>query len=260
MRLVGKHEGKHCYNKPQMNLIADGLHITGSDTGTGKVAVFLHGWGNDHTVFDGISAGLSGYRQITPDLPGFGGSQTPKEGWDVERYANFVKTLLSKLEITKVDLLVGHSFGGRIALVLAGNKMIDINELVLIASHGLPEPKSLKNQGLKHAAKLANILPKSVKEKVGRNLRSSDYQSAKGVMRQTFRQIINQDATEQAKAVAIRTLLIYGELDNVTPVEFGQRLHKLISKSQLAVVKGARHHLHQDDSQQVLKIIKDFIK
>jgi pimeloyl-ACP methyl ester carboxylesterase len=63
---------------------------------------------------------MTGYRACALNLPGFGGSEEPPDAWSVGDYADFVRDFLTERGIRSVTL-IGHSFGGRIAIKLAGN-------------------------------------------------------------------------------------------------------------------------------------------
>lgn len=242
-----------------MQLIVDGLHITGSDTGKGPVALLLHGWGSDHKTFTPLLPALAGYRVVAPDLPGFGGSQPPPEAWSVRDYAEFTSSLLKKLKITEVDLLIGHSFGGRISLEMLGLNLVPCRQAVLLASHGLPESASLKRSSVKILAKTGKVLtaawPESTRNTLRRRLYrlagSEDYLNS-GVMKDTFVKIINQDATELASQIKSPVKLIYGDQDQTTPIRLGQRLEQLIPAAKLVVVSGAGHYVHIDQPQAVM--------
>lgn len=240
-------------------MIVNGLHISGVDQGKGPVALLLHGWGNDHKALLLIASELKGYRVIIPDLPGFGGSQPPKEAWGVEEYAQFCLDLLAKLEVDKIDILIGHSFGGRISLVLAGQNMLPIEKMILLSSHGLPEPSNPKASMLKLLAKIGKLAPAPLRRAAGRRLASTDFLKSSGIMREVFKRVITQDATGQARAVGCPTLLIYGEQDNVTPPDMGRRLHSLIAGSQLELIEGAGHHPQEHDIERVNQLIRKFI-
>lgn len=242
-----------------MNLVVDDLHVRGSDEGSGKAALLLHGWGNDHSSFNGLAETLSGYRLIAPDLPGFGGSQPPPSAWGVADYAQFVSHLLDKLEIKRLDLLIGHSFGGRIALELAGSGRLEPGKLVLMSSHGLPEPRTAKSVGIGLLARLGKVLPASVRGRFGAKLASADYQAASGVMRDVLKKVISQDATERARAINLPTLLIYGSEDEVTPPAMGRRLAGLINGAELAIVPEAGHFVHLEQPTRTGRLIKDFL-
>lgn len=86
-------------------------------------AVFLHGWGGDSQSFSGAENYLNslGVGYVAPDLPGFGKSGYDVE-WDIFDYADCVSALIKQMGTVT---LVGHSFGGRIALILGNQKSIE---------------------------------------------------------------------------------------------------------------------------------------
>jgi pimeloyl-ACP methyl ester carboxylesterase len=250
-----------------MNLIVNDLHIGGIDTKHGdKTAVLLHGWGTDSSTFSQISQVFDGYRIISPDLPGFGKSQPPNEPWGVKQYARFVVALLNKLELNSVDVFLGHSFGGRILLELVGTKMFEPKKLILLSSHGLPEPKSIKGRVGLIAAKIGSIatsfLPISTQEKLKvklySTLGSQDYISS-GSIQTTFKKVIAQDATKIARLIDCPTLLVYGQQDITTPPEFGRQFNRLIPNSVLELVEDAGHYVHQDQPEAVKHLIRNYL-
>lgn len=243
-----------------MDVIVNGLHVKGTDSGRGPVALLLHGWGGDHKTIVDLKSALPGHRIIAPDLPGFGGSQPPGEAWGIERYGEFIIDLLHKLNVKQTDILVGHSFGGRIALDLVGNGRATPNQLILLASHGLQERRTLGSRLLGLAANLSHVLPAAWRTAVGRRFRSEDYQATTGVMSQVFLNVIAQDATQAASRIQTKTLLIYGLDDKTTPPDMGRRFNRLIVGSRLELVEGAGHYVHLDQPERVAKLIKEFIK
>src|SRR3989338_7107803 len=102
-----------------------GTRVFVSFTGKGRPLLCLHGWGNSvsHEVFANLTEALQDdpVQIIAPDLPGFGKSGEPPHAWTVDDYADCVEELVSQLQLNDVFLL-GHSFGGRIALKLAARQ------------------------------------------------------------------------------------------------------------------------------------------
>lgn len=242
-----------------MNLIVRGLHVAGSDSGHGPVALLLHGWGTDHTSLMNLAPTLAGYRVLAPDLPGFGGSQPPTEAWDVVAYAKFVIDLLEKAGIQELDLLLGHSFGGRIALELVGRDMLKPKKLVLLASHGLPEKLTPRQKALAAGARFGKLLPQSLRQRIGGRFGSPDYRATSGVMRQIFKNVIAQDATNSARNIHVPTLFIYGAVDDTTPPSMGHALHERVEGSRLEVVDQAGHYVQIDQPEVVNQLVKEFI-
>ena len=94
--------------------------------------LFLHGWGQNIEMMKKIADPLKdNNRIIILDLPGFGESEEPKTAWSLDDYVKMIHSLLDKLNIQAVSL-VGHSFGGKIALLYAST--YKINKLVVLAS------------------------------------------------------------------------------------------------------------------------------
>ena len=100
------------------------IRINGLETfyqldGQGDPVVLLHGWGASSQSLSGVAACLAPiFRVLSVDLPGFGWSQAPPVAWGVADYADHVRQLLDEAQIERAALL-GHSFGGRIAIRLA---------------------------------------------------------------------------------------------------------------------------------------------
>ena len=94
--------------------------------------VLLHGWGQNIEMMQPIGDNFKDKFQILIiDLPGFGRSSEPKYPWSLDEYVEVIKKLLDKLKI-KNPIMMGHSFGGKLALLYASK--YDVKKLVLFAS------------------------------------------------------------------------------------------------------------------------------
>lgn len=249
-------------------MIVEELTVAYEDEGSGSVALFLHGWGADHRNLEPLISAFAGYRILSLDLPGFGGSEVPPETWDVHDYSEFVEKCMEKLGVAgKVDVVLGHSFGGRIGLELMADHQDFAKKLILLASHGLPEPRtarSVVSSMLAKSGKAATFfLPENLKSKLRRKLYSfagsNDYLQS-GVMRETFLEVIKQDVSALAPSIKTPTLLLYGENDTTTPPALGEQLAELIPESKLIVIPDAGHYLHLDQPQKVIRYITDWLK
>ena len=97
-----------------------GGNLFGATTGSGRPWVLaLHGWRRTHVDFDAVVGGPDPLDAVALDLPGFGVSPEPPEGWGAEDYASFVSAVLDEM-VDRV-VVIGHSFGGRVAVHLAAN-------------------------------------------------------------------------------------------------------------------------------------------
>ena len=249
-----------------MKVVVQNLAVEYMDEGNGPVVLLLHGWKSDLHTFDPLISALVGsFRVIRLGLPGFGGSEVPRESWGGGEYALFVKAFIQKLGIS-VDTLIGHSFGGRITLKGVGFGELHPKKVVLIASAGLAKHKTVRNRLFGILAKLGKVLtfvfPASVRRSLRRRLYqatgSSDYLNA-GVLKETSLKVIREDLSGYAKGVEVPTLLIWGEGDIATPLSDGKRLAELISGSRLEIVEGAGHFVHQERPKEVAELIKKFV-
>ena len=251
-----------------MKIIINNLAVEYQEEGKGPVILFLHGWMTSLHTFDGITPPLSGtFRMVRLDFPGFGGSEAPKESWGVGDYVQFVKSFCSKLGI-QPDVLVGHSFGGRVILKGVSEGALTAQKLVLIASAGLKTNKS-KAKLFLVASKIGKMglvfLPNGIKERLRRKLYgmagSTDYLDISSpVMKETFLLSTKEDLADSALRVQVPTLLIWGKNDVDTPLSDGKRLQMLISGSKLEVIDGVAHFVHEEKPEEVAKLIKDFIE
>ncbi len=230
----------------------------------GPTTVMLHGWGDNLHTFDALVRQMPGYRIVRLDLPGFGQSERPREAWGVEEYALFVANFLKKLSIDSY-VLVGHSFGGRIAIRGVGTKMLSPSKVVLIASAGVKKTRTLKNYVLRVVAKAVKALtlvwPLSrYRQQIRKRLYGaigSDYFAA-GSMRDIYLKVVAEDLLPFARQIAVPTLLIWGKNDRSTPLEDGQRIHAAIAGSTLRVFEGT-HFVHQERAVEIAEAIKEFV-
>src|SRR5687768_12741940 len=107
-------------NEPPITFMTlDNLRIAESSAGDGIPVLLLHGWGANIGLMWPLGEALArlGWRVYVPDMPGFGQSDPPPGAWGIHEYADFVLHYLDYHALSQVHL-VGHSFGGRLGLVL----------------------------------------------------------------------------------------------------------------------------------------------
>ena len=128
-------------------------------------------------------------RCVLADCAGFGKSAEPKAPYTVADYAADVLSLADGLGAERFAL-VGHSFGGRVALELAAHHPERVCALALVDAAGL-RPRRKPSYYLRVAAH------KVLKRLVGSGLRgSSDYRALSPVMKATFVNVVNYDQTQ----------------------------------------------------------------
>lgn len=236
-----------------MNIEVDGYNICYKISGNGEeTVVMLQGWGTDLGVYDTVAGSINEkYTFVQFDLPGFGGSDEPKEAWNVDAYADFFCKFMEALNIRKAAL-IGHSYGGRVIIKLAAREELpfEITRIVLIDSAGILPKRSFKQKmNIKKYKLLKKFLnmkliyamfPELIDDWRSRQ-GSADYRNASPMMKQCLVMAVNEDLTDLLPKIKQDTLLIWGDKDTATPIEDAKIMEEKIPNSGLAVLKGAGH-------------------
>ena len=207
--------------------------------GKGRTCVLaLHGWARSGADFGRI---LDGTDALAVHLPGFGTTPTPPEAWGTVEYADHLAEALAG---TGPFVVVGHSFGGRVAVRLAVRHPELVSSLVITGAplvRATPPPRpSLVFRVLKrlHAA---HLIPASVMDRVRKNSGSDDYRAAEGVMRGVFVHVVGEDYREDLAALRVPVHLVWGELDDSAPLAGARLAAETIPGARLDVVDGGGH-------------------
>ena len=229
------------------------------DTG-GKIAVFLPGWRSQGSVWFPLMQALAidGIGSVSIDLSGFGASPASKESMSVQNYADIVLELLEKLHLQDVTL-VGHSFGGRVAIVCAAKHTPFVSRLVLVDSAGFVNRLPFFSFFLPIARVLfAPSYMQGLRRFIYRLLGAEDY-IATPELTETFKRVIAEDLTNEMKKINIPTLLVWGQNDQDTPMSYAHRMQKLIPNSQLVLLPRAGHFSFVDDTKSVNTVLRHFV-
>ena len=231
------------------------LNVNYVQYGKGKDIVLLHGWGQNIQMMDPLGKNFSNDFQITIlDLPGFGSSDIPDYAYNINDYTDFLHEFLSSLNIEN-PILIGHSFGGRIAINYAS--IYKVEKLVLFGSPFIVrEKKGFKVTLLKtlKQVKFLNGLADIMKKHMG----SEDYRAANGVMREILVKTVNTDLRDAASKINSSTLLIWGENDDAVPVSEARELELTIKDSALIVLPGS-HYCYLENLGRVVSILEHFL-
>ncbi|PIS38775.1 MAG: hypothetical protein COT34_01945 [Candidatus Nealsonbacteria bacterium CG08_land_8_20_14_0_20_43_11] len=235
--------------------------------GVPKTIVILHGWGSSSHSWLRAKALLEakGYNALTPDLPGFGRMKPPLRSWRIDDYVEWVKDFLTDLELDRVFLL-GHSFGGRIAIKLAAKYPELFAGLILVSAGGIKHKKTPWQAFLFYLAKIGGFLYIFSFFPFFRRLfyrfivRRRDYFEADGVMRETFKKVIEEDLAPLLKEISVPTAIIWGEKDKMTPVSDGQLMNTEIKSSVLTIIPENGHALNLDASEKLVAAIIEFLR
>ena len=221
----------------------------------GKDILLLHGWGQNIEMMKILGDNFADkYRITILDFPGFGQSEEPHESWSVEQYSLMLEELVKKLKIKK-PIVIGHSFGGRVAICYSSRNPIE--KLVLFGSPCIRTEKKLplkvrimkKMKQIPYMSKIADIM----KNYIG----SRDYKAASPIMRDTLVKVVNEDLSKFAREIEEPTLLIWGEYDEEAPVEEAKELEKIMIDAALIILPGT-HYAYIENLGRVVTILNKF--
>lgn len=259
------------------------INLYASINGRGAPLILLHGFGSSSYSFHYLVEALSEkFKLYNLDLKGFGDSPKPKD----YRYSVYDQAVLVSKFIKKHDLknvtLIGHSYGGGVALSLALMDQSNIKKMVLIdpAAYRQYIPSLIRHLQIPIVGPLGfYILPsyyevkesyryafydhskieKSTLDIMAKNL---DKEDAKSTYLYAIEDLIPDDIDEISKRyreIKTPTLLIWGEKDVVIGKSKGYRLKKDLPNSKLMVIKNCGHIPHEEKPEIVLKYLLDFL-
>lgn len=222
----------------------------------------LHGWTQDLSKWDPLVKTLkkSGHKIKLLPIPGL--TAKLEKPWNLNDYYNwFLKEIGNQDHIN----LVGHSFGGRIAIRFVVKNPNLVKKLILIDSAGI-RPASF-------SAVAKRLLFKTV-AKVGKKVTASsharkilyqivgekDYYQANKTLAQTMTNVVGEDQKSELQFIKAHTLIIWGSNDKITPIDDGRLMNKDITGSTLKIIDGAGHSPQYSHSDQVTGLITDFLK
>jgi len=219
--------------------------------GNGKLLLLLHGWsfGISKERYQPLIDELSKYyRVIAIDFPGFGKSDLPNEPWGVIDYSRWLSDFLIKNKL-QPEIILGHSFGGRVAIKGVAFKLLNPKKVILVASAGI-ERKGIVIRAIRF---LSAIVPGFIKKRL--NFGSKDYRESLGVMRESMKLVVGESLEKDMLNIKTPCLLIWGNEDATTPLWHGKLMNKLLSNSELKIIDGANHGLAYKEVDKVTNLI-----
>ena len=257
------------------------LHVT--TYGQGPPVVLLHGFGASSYSFSRIIPELSKhFRLYAIDLKGFGKADKPDDArYSVYDQAVLVENFLRKNHLHDV-IVIGHSYGGGVALSLALIDPARIKKMVLIdaAAYRQQLPKLIRwlqipffgafgfyllpahfevAESYRYAFYDDRKIPSDIVQRYTENLNRP---GAKRVYLEASHQLIPQDidcVSKYYKTIKIPTLIIWGANDIVIPKNKAYRLHRDLKNSQLVVLPRCGHIPHEECPEKVIKLLEKFI-
>ncbi len=233
--------------------------------------LLLHGWGACIASFAPIMNELQKYRRVVAlDFPGFGESAPLEKTFCVDDYTAITAAFIRALGIAGADI-IAHSFGGRVAILLASKYPELVGRIVFTDAAGVRPRRGCKYyfktytykvlkklSGSASGVRLCKLFGIDVKKKI-QNAGSEDYRALSGPMRATFVSVVNQDLTPYLSSIKAPSLLIYGREDKETPVRYGEIMEKHIPDAGLVVLEHAGHYSYLDQFARYMAVVKVFL-
>lgn len=253
----------------EKDIVIDGvrMHYDVSGPESAPPVVLMHGWGCDHTTVRSIAAILEpGMRVYSLDLPGHGRSDEPPGVWGVDEYTRMVERFCVLNDIED-PVLIGHSFGGRIGLLMASRN--PVSRMVLVDGAGIKPRRKLSYYIKVYSFKTARkILPVLFGRRRGQMMidrwrgkaGSADYRNSSPVMRAVMSRCVNQDLRHVMPRIKASTLLVWGAKDTATPLSDAKYMEKHIPDAGLVVFEDAGHYSFLDNAWEFRSVMKEFFK
>ncbi len=216
-----------------------------------KSLVILHGWGHNGNLWKSL-ADKFGPNASALDLPGFGNEPLVKDDWGVPEYADWV---IEKIKNKKEVILIGHSFGGRIAAEIASKNPKYLKALVLSGAPCIYRPTTLTKTKIKFYKFMKILVPHNIRK----YFYSGGLKSA-GKLEKIFRKAVSYDQTQKLINIKVPTLLVWGEKDLDVPVNIAEEMNKLISNSELKIIEDTGHNSYLENPNLFYAYVKKFIK
>lgn len=283
----GRHDGI-VTGIPLSQVVIHGHDVSYRRAGDGEVVLLIHGLAGSSVTWRDVQPALAtSFDVIAPDLLGHGESAKPVGDYSLGAFASGMRDFLAVLGVTSATV-VGHSFGGGVAMQLAYQHPELCDRLVLVGSGGLGREvswllRSVTLPGAEHLMPL--IFPKPVADVgsvVGRALggvgvRSPrlaemwrSYASLAGAPNRkafvrTIRTVIEPGGQMVSAldrlylAAHLPTLIVWGERDEIIPVRHARVAHEAVPGSRLVVMEGVGHFPHLEAPARFLDVLTDFL-
>ncbi len=237
--------------------------------------VILHGWGSNSLRWQRVKELLEkkGIEALVLDMPGFGITPSPERPWGRDDYISWIFQKVKEKNWQKFNLL-GHSFGGGLAVKIAANpdlfkKGKRIEKLILCAP-AIIRRKSVKSFLFYWAAYLGKkffslpvikIFNPLAKKLIYKLAGTRDYYLADGIMKEVMKKTWKEeDLLLSLEKIEIPTLILWGKKDDVLPLKDAYKIKEKIRNSELKIIREAKHSPHREVPDKLAEIIINFLQ
>ncbi len=255
-------------------LIVEGVELHWTERGAGSPVVVLHGLSDSERTWWPVMAELGRrHRVLGLDLPGCGLSARPDASYALDWQASLVDAWLNRIGVTTSDV-VGHSFGGGVAMWLLLYRAKSIRRLALVAPGGLGRDLAIELR----LASLPFVVERFGQPWMGAATRFVTYLNGHSLTADEWRQLHHRNAspgTARAFARTVRDVaswrgqtrhflhragevetlpaiaLFWGDNDRIIPSRQGKELCSVLENCTLELFPDAGHFLHWQRPQEL---------
>jgi pimeloyl-ACP methyl ester carboxylesterase len=244
-----------------------------------KHLIILHGWQSSKERWQKVKEEIerAGIRVIVPDIPGFKKETELNRPWNLNDYVNWFDRFIDDSkracpELVEGFFLLGHSFGGRMTIKIAArgqNK--NLKGVILVSAAGIKKQPSLCDKTLIMLAKAIKAcrierIP-VLKQAFGLFRRffyryilgKTDYLRAQGFLKETFKNVIDEDLSIFLDKIFLPTLIIWGREDKLTPLKNAHLMKEKIKNSEIKILEDFGHDLNIKAPEKLAEEVIKFI-
>ena len=228
--------------------------FTYTNNSSKNTILFLHGWGCNKNYFSSLAKKIKFANTLIIDLPGFGDNQNLIIPFTLKDYADSIFLFLKKNKIN-TTAIIGHSFGGKISVLLSSK--IKIKFMILLS----PSILNKRRSPTYYAKILIYKLMKNIKALTPftKKMGSDDYKVLTPTMKKTMSNVINTKCKKEFSKINLPILLIFGNKDKTTPPYLGKKLSKYNKNTALILLEG-NHFFYFQNENIIVNIIEEMIK
>jgi len=233
----------------------------------------LHGWGGSKESWTPLRESLddADIEILTPDLPGFGDEPDPPRPWTVDDYAAWIRDWTADNRTGKGPLwIIGHSHGGRTAIVIAAKEILPVDRLFLCAP-------AINRKQRYHVRRVIGVtlartgkfflsipvlstLAPVARKLLYKLLRVHDYERASPTMQRTLILVTKNDLTPLLPTITQPVDLFWGTDDTQTPISDAHHMQTFLPHCEAHFYAGTRHAVHKTNVREIAIIIRQRLR
>ncbi|MDO8524015.1 MAG: alpha/beta hydrolase [bacterium] len=238
--------------------------------------IILHGWQSSKEKWQKVKELLEAQslKVLVPDLPGFKPENQLQKPWNLDDYVEWLKNILeNSSSFSGPFFLLGHSFGGRVAIKFAVKYPEKLKGLILVSAAGIKKEKTFRDRVLLKAIKIARKL--GVQEQASQTkglwqiirkvfyryiLRQTDYLKANPIQKEIMKSALEEDLKPLLDSITTPTLIVWGTKDKMTLLKDAYLMKEKIKNSYLETMDGIGHTPHLECPEILAQKIKRCLK